>query len=593
MSSEEGDDESGRGGGTWASITSGLGRLLPGVIRRHYAAKFVVAFLLVVVVIAVVGGSNFLTIQDTIESESADKLQSTAQVRTDIVSQWVRSMEAQARLVSSSDVFATQDNLLIRLYLQRAEAEGTSGVVAIHYVTTANWTITESTDVAYQGVAVSSVDEPWTDDLKRMQPSMRVPATVRPTSVAYRAHGETVVAFMSPTPRTNAAVVLVSSIERPIAQFDQFPTLSTTIVNADGQPLISGANATGRFVLDRTAFEATASNDTVQYVEGSRDIEVYAPVQGTEWVTVTSSPRSSVFQSARAVSRNVRDIIAASVLALALVALVLGRHTVVPLARLRRQTQKLQEGDFDVDLSTDRVDEVGRLFQNFDEMRVALQQQMTEVQESRERLQQQNERLETFVNMLSHDLRNPLMVVRGRLEAIEESIPDEHVAPIERNVRRMEAIIDDVLTLARQDQWSLDTAPVRLSAIVKQCWDTTTTEDAVLVVETDGIIDADERHLQHLFENLIRNAVEHGGDGPVTVRVGTLDGGFYVEDDGPGIPEEERDDVTEAGYSTVAQGTGLGLNIVQNIADSHGWTVVVTESDDGGARFEFSGADVE
>ena len=62
------------------------------------------------------------------------------------------------------------------------------------------------------------------------------------------------------------------------------------------------------------------------------------------------------------------------------------------------------------------------------------------------------------------------------------------------------------------------------------------------------------------------------------------DGGFAVADDGPGIPADDRDRVFESGYTT-GDGTGLGLAIVKTIAEAHGWTVSVTESDAGGARF--------
>jgi signal transduction histidine kinase len=92
------------------------------------------------------------------------------------------------------------------------------------------------------------------------------------------------------------------------------------------------------------------------------------------------------------------------------------------------------------------------------------------------------------------------------------------------------------------------------------------------------------------------DSVEHGGDSAnghtsagVNVTVGALDDGFYVADDGPGIPESERDDVFEAGYSTNEDGTGFGLDIVREIVEAHGWTIAVTESESGGARFEITG----
>ncbi|MFT4881065.1 MAG: signal transduction histidine kinase, partial [Salinirussus sp.] len=113
---------------------------------------------------------------------------------------------------------------------------------------------------------------------------------------------------------------------------------------------------------------------------------------------------------------------------------------------------------------------------------------------------------------------------------------------------------------------------------------------AELNTEAKRRIRANGNSLQQLFENLYRNAVEHGGDN-VTVQVGAMDGGFYVADTGPGIPESEREAVFEAGYSTSERGTGFGLRIVKQIVDGHGWNVAVTESEQGGARFEITGVD--
>jgi signal transduction histidine kinase len=75
----------------------------------------------------------------------------------------------------------------------------------------------------------------------------------------------------------------------------------------------------------------------------------------------------------------------------------------------------------------------------------------------------------------------------------------------------------------------------------------------------------------------------------VTVRVGRTRDGFYVEDTGPGIPENERDDVLDSGYTTKREGTGFGLTIVKRIVEVHGWEIYVTEGSDGGARFEIIG----
>jgi PAS domain S-box-containing protein len=214
-----------------------------------------------------------------------------------------------------------------------------------------------------------------------------------------------------------------------------------------------------------------------------------------------------------------------------------------------------------------------------------------DVSEQKERegqLQRQNERLNEFASVVSHDLRNPLNVAQGRVELAREECGSEHLDPAANALDRSLTLIDDLLTLAREGDAVGDLVSVDIAALVERCWQNVDTADATLSVEAERTIRADRSRLQQLVENLFRNAVEHGGDG-VTVTVGDLGDGFYVADDGAGIPPEDRDSVFDAGFSTSREGTGFGLSIVQQVAEAHGWRVGVTESAGGGARFELTG----
>jgi signal transduction histidine kinase len=130
---------------------------------------------------------------------------------------------------------------------------------------------------------------------------------------------------------------------------------------------------------------------------------------------------------------------------------------------------------------------------------------------------------------------------------------------------------------------------VALDRTVREAWESVGA-DGVLLAEVDGTVRADGTRLHQLLENLLDNAVTHGGDG-VTVTVGETADGFYVADDGPGVPDSEREAVFDRGYSTTDGGTGFGLRIVQQVAEAHGWTVSLTESEAGGARFEVTGVE--
>ncbi|AUV83243.1 hypothetical protein C2R22_17665 [Salinigranum rubrum] len=212
----------------------------------------------------------------------------------------------------------------------------------------------------------------------------------------------------------------------------------------------------------------------------------------------------------------------------------------------------------------------------------------TAFREQRAELEERNGRLDEFASVVSHDLRNPLNVAQGRLELAREECESEHLDAVAQSHDRMAELIDDLLTLARQGRGLDDTERVALTELALTCRQAF--EAVELAVVDDLTVEADRSRLRELVENLLRNAVEHAGPDP-TVRLGALGApddpvGFYVEDDGPGIPEDDREQVFEHGYSTDADGTGFGLAIVRAVADAHGWDVEVTEGSDGGARFE-------
>lgn len=219
-----------------------------------------------------------------------------------------------------------------------------------------------------------------------------------------------------------------------------------------------------------------------------------------------------------------------------------------------------------------------------------------ELRASERRLRRQNDRLEEFAAVVSHDLRSPLNAATGYLELLAEDHDDPRLDRVERAVGRTRGLVDDLLALARQGRTVDEFRPVAVDEVAARAWESISTSDATLSVAPDlGTVPADRSRLRQVFENLFRNAVTHGtADGDpdaVTIRVGPLPDGFYVADDGPGVPPERREDVFEAGHSDAPEGTGLGLAIVRRIVEAHGWEVRATAARTGGARFEVTGID--
>jgi PAS domain S-box-containing protein len=843
-----------------------LQSVTPELLRAHYSRKFFVAFFFVVVAIGAVGGANFFLIQETVSDQARDDLRSQANSRALLQSQWVNEMESQSQLISGT---VSPNTLSLRDTRERSSSD----VVAIHYVDANEREVAASTEQEMSGLALDAIEAPWARTFERVDLLRSPPATVWVTNQSYERDTQPVVAFVSPTPANRSATVLVSSNERLARQFGSSSTVTTTIYTGAGRRLFGERSATGS--LDTGVLDRVSGTNQSSLASHGDQLVVYAPIEGTDWVAVTRARKSEMDQASDAVGSNVLYIITTSILLLIGIGIALGRHTIAPLNRLRRGTQRLAERDFDVDLSTSRSDEIGQLYDDFETMRDALQRQMRETIEAKEEveaqrdnlqrvttrlqlaldetetgvwewnarteemvwdeasehlygfdagdfpgtfeafadrildedleqvhreietaietseeyridfrirlpngeerwiqargvvrhddgeperligiqtdvteqkeseqalkqarkelrqvidlvpdplyakdrddevllsneananlhgmtkeeiegvrereiesdveniknfdkyrqrerevmdtgesttfeevltdpdgnkhvfktsripfgttesgedavlgyardvtdlkeyeqeleetkrtLEQSNEKLDQFAGIVSHDLQNPLNAAQLRLDLLRREKTDERIDEVEESLDRMQSMIEELLTLSRAGETVDDPQQVSLVAVATESWETAQTDDADFEVSVDEstTIEADRDRLRHVFENLFRNAVDHN-DSPLTVRVGLLDDsdettddsqrdGFFIEDDGDGISEDEYDDIFSHGYTTNDDGTGFGLSIVEDIVEAHGWTISIAESDEGGARFEITGAEV-
>jgi len=222
--------------------------------------------------------------------------------------------------------------------------------------------------------------------------------------------------------------------------------------------------------------------------------------------------------------------------------------------------------------------------------RVVVVREITATKRREQQLLRQNEYLDGFASVVSHDIQGPLMEIRGSADVATKTGDVSHIDHVSDAVDRMDRLVADLLRLARSGQQIEDPEPVSLAAISAAAWRRVWSADADCDVVVDATILADASRLQQLLENLFRNAVEHGGR-DVQVTVGSLPDGFYVEDDGLGISAEERPRVFERGYSSSDDGTGMGLEIVRQIVRAHNWTVLVKLGPAGGTRFEITGVE--
>lgn len=223
---------------------------------------------------------------------------------------------------------------------------------------------------------------------------------------------------------------------------------------------------------------------------------------------------------------------------------------------------------------------------------IAMLRDVSERVEHRRELEEKIERLDRFASVVSHDLRSPLSVIAGRLALARETGEPEHFDAIDEAVDRMDRMLSELLQLTREGDVIGDRRTVELETLARRAWTDRGSDAGTLEIESSRGIVADPERTYELFQNLFRNALEHGGEN-VTVRTGSIEtadeSGFYVEDDGVGIPADERETVFEWGHTTTAEGTGFGLAIVDEIVAAHGWSIAARESETGGTRFEVAG----
>lgn len=207
--------------------------------------------------------------------------------------------------------------------------------------------------------------------------------------------------------------------------------------------------------------------------------------------------------------------------------------------------------------------------------------------ERERRLGETNDRLREFALLGSHELRNRIQTAYGQLARID----DEEAATLEQTIEGFDRLVTQLVTLARSGSLVQTTSPVDIRSVARRTWAELDHQGSTLEVVDSMRIAANEEALREIFGHLLRNAVEHAGP-DVTITVGALTDGFFVADDGPGIPQAQSERAFQFDYDDAASRSGYGLYIVSTIAQSHGWTVQSTTGTDGGARIEITGVDV-
>ncbi|SFR58164.1 methyl-accepting chemotaxis protein [Halogeometricum limi] len=355
--------------------------LLPESLRRSYLAKLALLFAVVSLAVVAIGGYTYVSVADEVSTSAQRDLQSTATLQAEQLSGWMNAQRQTARMMSRYDVFQTGDYDRISQQLRREKAVLPASVSNVHYVDTeANRIVASSTPDAVGNDPVPE-GTAFVEGSMEMAISDQVSFT-RP----YERDGRTFMAFVSPVQlKSDRVVVVVADLSYVELTLDTAVEGSfAQVLTGDGavQFDASGgeyygdyAEANATALTDGTAGNAGVYEETSNGVMDERHLVAYAPVAGTDLVTVVHAPAAAVYS----VEQSVLTKLGALLLAVGggFVALggIIHGTTVSPLSTLAGRVERLRDGDLDVSLPGGRTDEFGSVVDGVDALRDDLQSQ--------------------------------------------------------------------------------------------------------------------------------------------------------------------------------------------------------------------------
>jgi len=360
--------------------------------------------------------------------------------------------------------------------------------------------------------------------------------------------------------------------------------------------------AGGRIILAQpdgsVLFDSWQRTERVKEEQLARGLPIQPKGQTVAFLII-EGPGERIGMVERSFLRRVNlSVILAGVLGV-VIALLLGGLLFVqitrPLGRLRDAARKLAQGELSQRVEVDSGDEIGELAQAFNEMARSLQR----VEELRKNM----------VADIAHELRTPLAVIRGHLEALQDGVfapTEENIGVIHEETLLLARLVDDLRDLALADagQLEIERGPVDLAALISKVVTgvrTRASEKDVLLVEEVPErlpeVRADAQRIAQVVSNLLSNGITYTpSGGKVTVAAKEVDGWVEVRvaDTGPGIPPEEMPYLFERFYrsdrsrSRAQGGSGLGLAIAKQLVEAHGGRIWAESEVGRGAIFVFT-----
>lgn len=287
-----------------------------------------------------------------------------------------------------------------------------------------------------------------------------------------------------------------------------------------------------------------------------------------------------------------------------LISFYVSRNIINPLITLKDATNKIKAGDLDFHIKTERKDEIGELFNSFEEMRSQLNQSIhlqVKYEENRKLL----------LSNISHDLKTPITAIKGYVEGIQDGIAnspekmDRYIQTIYKKANDMDAMIDELFLFSKLDlgRVPFDFIELDIVSYIEECADDLSFEyEGCLRIKSQEqypiVVQADPEKLMRVFTNIISNSVKYKEKdyGTVTISVNPQQElvEIIINDDGPGISKEDLPFVFEQFFradqsrNSNKGGSGLGLSIAKQIIEEHGGTIWINPNTDKGTEIHFT-----
>jgi signal transduction histidine kinase len=361
------------------------------------------------------------------------------------------------------------------------------------------------------------------------------------------------------------------------------------IAHSDVDRVVQRASADWIPNLENLSAQNQLLGTTMEYEhEGNRMIGGFAGIKSSGLISGVQIPKAAAYLTAKALLNDLVLLSLGLLIATAVVSVFLAHRLTRPLEKLTHAVRQVGKGHFDIFVESPSKDEIGVLSTSFNQMAVELRQRLQELRGAQAALVQ-SEKLSAFGQLsagIAHEVKNPLAGILGHAQLCLRKLTKDdpmhkHINIIEHETKRCTEIITSLMKFARQEQVAY--APTDLNDVVKHAIAIVDHQLSLNQVKiqmhlADDLpeIDGNANQLQQVLINFAINAQQalDGKPGVVRVTTSKTDDGdvlLVFADNGPGIPEDIRENIFDPFFTTkpAGKGTGLGLSISYGIIKDH------------------------